>query len=119
MDYNKAKWDWVITVSATPSLNKMKGRWALSNWKNKYRKQLKGYEVFKLKSKKKAIILVERYGSRMYDYDNLAGGFKSCGDVLKEKGLIVDDSPKWIDVSFTQIKVKRGKEKTVIKISYA
>ena len=38
---------------------------------------------------------------------------------MKEKGLIVDDNPKWIQVLTNHIKVKRGKEKTVVKISYA
>jgi len=110
--------DFIITVTATPSLNKMKSRWSLSNWKNKYRRELKGYEAFKLKKNKKAIIEVKRYGSRMYDYDNFAGGAKSLIDLLKEKGLIVDDSPKWLDISFSQVKTKRGLEKTVLMISY-
>ncbi|MFA5037440.1 MAG: hypothetical protein WC479_09740 [Candidatus Izemoplasmatales bacterium] len=109
-----------ITISATPSLNKMRGRWALTNLKRKYRKEFEGYEVFALKEKKRMKVTVQRFGSRILDLDNYVAGFKVVGDFLTEKGIIVDDSPKWLDLEFLpQVKCKRGEEKTVLIITEA
>lgn len=101
----------------TPSLNQLKGRWALVNYKRKYQRLLKGYELFRLKEKKKVRLTYQRHGSRLLDSDNLMGGTKNLTDVLKEKGLMVDDCPEWCEiVMLPQVKCPRGKEKIWVKI---
>jgi len=104
---------------ATPSLNKLNGRWAKLNWKKKFLSRLKNYEYIAPKKKFFAKLTITRHGSRILDTDNYHGGVKSLVDSIKEKGLIVDDSPKWCDIIFQeQVKCKRGQEKTEIEISY-
>src|SRR6476660_2607768 len=41
----------------------------------------------------KARVLVQRYGGRVLDADNLAGGAKDLVDGLRDNGLIVNDDP--------------------------
>lgn len=105
-----------ITMTATPSLNKLHGnRWQMSNWKKKYLKELYHYE-YCCQAKEKVKLTIFRYGSRLLDNDNLIGGCKPLIDALKEKGLIRDDSPGWIDLHILQTKVKRGEEETIVTI---
>ncbi len=104
---------------ATPSLNKLNGRWAKLNWKKKFLSRLKNYEYLAPKKKCLSRLEITRYGSRILDKDNYHGGVKSLMDSIKEKGLIVDDSPKWCDIIFNeQVKCKRNQEKTEVEISY-
>lgn len=105
-----------ITVSVTPSLNAMKGKWALTNYNRKYKKQLAGYERFALKEKRKVKMRITRYGSRLLDRDNMIGGTKSILDAIRRTGMIVDDSPKWVHIEYAQEKCKRGLEKTVVEV---
>jgi len=102
---------------ATPSLNEILGkRWAEFNWKKKYLKALAGYECYRLKTKKKMKISYYRYGSRELDHDNFVGGCKPLQDTIKEKGIIVDDRPEWLETEYYQVKCKRGLEKMVVRI---
>lgn len=107
-------------TSVTPSLNKIiSKRWAEYNAKKKYLRQLSGYELLAHKKKRKASITVIRYGSRALDHDNCMGGLKPLIDSIKELGLIVDDSPKWLDLKVEQKKCKRGLEHCIVKIKEA
>lgn len=107
----------IFEVTATPSLNKLKGhKWAWVNYKRRYKRELQGYELLALKKKVKCKMVITRYGSRLLDADNYAGACKILIDQIKNKGLIVDDSPKWLDISFEQVKCRRGMEKTVVEI---
>lgn len=45
--------------------------------------------------------------SRMLDTDNLIGGFKGVRDAIKRLGVIVDDSPKWLDALYEQRPAKK------------
>lgn len=54
--------------------------------------------------------------SRLIDLENLWGGSKPIRDSLERRGWIWNDSPKWSDLIITQRKVKKGEEKTWIKI---
>jgi len=104
-------------VTATPSLNKLhSSKWQMSNWKKKYLKEFRNYEFAIPQAKKFRLVEIERCGSRMFDKDNFIGGCKPLLDTLKTKGFIVDDSAKWVEVLYKQIKCKRGQEKTIIKL---
>ena len=105
-----------FTVSATPSLNKLhSNRWQMVNAKKKYLKELRGYEVYRLKEKKKMKLIYERHGSRFLDQENWFGSTKVLTDAIKEMGLIVDDRQEWLDIQhLPQVKCKRGEEKTEV-----
>lgn len=47
-------------------------------------------------------VTIERHGARMLDPDNFTGGLKVLIDGLKNTGLILDDSPKHIELSASQ-----------------
>lgn len=101
---------------ATPSLNKMVGRWVGSNWKKKFLSRLQGYELIKSKKCRKQL-KIQRFGSRILDEDNYHGGCKKMIDAIKEKGLIVDDRPEWCEIIFLpQCKCSRIYEKTIVEI---
>lgn len=108
----------IITLTATPSLNKLHGnKWQMLNWKKKYLKELKGYEYVVGVAKGKRKVTVTRYGSRFLDIDNLWGSMKPLFDALKERKLIIDDNGKYLVVDFQpQEKVSRGDELTSIII---
>lgn len=107
----------IVFDIATPSLNKLNGRWSKLNWKKKFLSYLRNYEFLALKKKQKKTLIIERYGSRLLDRDNYHGGCKPMIDAIKEKGLIVDDSPKWCEIEWKeQVKSKRTEEKTIINI---
>lgn len=46
-------------------------------------------------------------GKRAYDYGNCVGGLKSALDQLVKLGLLVDDSPKWVDDCYLQESAER------------
>lgn len=107
----------IIFDIATPSLNKFKGKWATLNWKKRFLSKLHNYEFLALKKKIKKTIIIQRLGSRLLDEDNYHGGCKPMVDAIKEKGLIVDDCPKWCEIKWKkQVKCKRSEEKTIIEI---
>ncbi len=54
--------------------------------------------------------------SRLIDVENLYGGAKVIRDKFQRLGWIYNDSPKWSDLILTQRLVKKGQEKTWIKI---
>lgn len=54
--------------------------------------------------------------SRLIDIENLYGGAKPIRDKFERLGWIFNDSPKWSSLDLTQRKVKKGEEKTWIKI---
>lgn len=56
------------------------------------------------KTKKRIKFYSQR--TRLLDSDNLAGGFKGMRDAIKRVGLIVDDSPKWLEAEYFQVKGK-------------
>ena len=96
-------------VSVTPSLNAIKGKWGRQNIKKRYEKEMQGYELIPadqtwLQERKKRKITIERHGKRLIDYDNFVGGCKSLTDLIKQKGLIVDDSPEWVEIEYQQYK---------------
>lgn len=55
--------------------------------------------------------------SRLIDVENLYGGSKPIRDTLARRGWIYEDGPNWSSLVITQRKVKKGDEKTWVKIS--
>ncbi len=88
-------------VTATPSLNQLRQPWQYAKWKALYNKELKNYEFLRLWKSIKTRLFITRYSdSKPLDKDNYHGGCKPLIDVIKEKGLIWDDSEKWCDIQF-------------------
>lgn len=90
-----------------------------SGWQ--YRKERKAYAVAVSKSTPqpeepsqataKRRVWVNRLwgkGQRGFDVDNLAWGFKPLYDELKERGWILEDSPKWVERIYQQSKSEDG-----------
>lgn len=63
-----------------------------------------------LLAKGKRKVTVERHGPKQLDFCNLVGGLKGIVDNLTELGLLVDDSPKWVEFEVRDIPIKRGEE---------
>lgn len=61
-------------------------------------------------------LLITRYGSRLLDADNLAGGCKPLIDAVRRSGLISDDDPKSVELVFAQYQCKRGDERTEVEV---
>lgn len=99
------------------SQNKWVGRhWsvkhkATKDWETEIFAALNG-KIQKAKGKMK--LKVQSYRKRLLDEQNLWGGLKPTLDAMKRLGLIVDDSPKWLEMSVGQ-KVQPG-EYTVIEL---
>ncbi len=78
----------------------------------------RNWVVFAVGLDKKALVRITRYGSRMLDDDNFRGGAKPLVDALKDAGLIVDDSPKWMTAEYKQVKCTRKEAWTEVEVTY-
>lgn len=82
-------------------------------------KALDGVLPGEAESPKRARVCVNRFSRRLLDDDNAAAGCKPIVDCIKEAGLIVDDSRKWIDLVVDQTQVKdEAEERTEIQITW-
>jgi len=61
-------------------------------------------------------VTITLHHSRLFDQDNSYGACKVIFDALKAQGLIVDDSPEWLDAHVEQKKCKHKERHTVIKL---
>ena len=61
-------------------------------------------------------VTITLYHSRLFDKDNAYGACKVIFDALKAQGLIVDDSPEWLEASVKQEKCKHKERHTVIEL---
>jgi len=106
-----------VTISeAVPSLNvTLKEHWSnKTRRRNKFQVQIGQQLILNYKStarlramdKLKREVTIHSQRMRTLDQDNLTGGAKSLIDALKKLGLIVDDTPTWVDVTYTQDKGK-------------
>lgn len=106
----------LLLPAATPSLNKvLRCHWAV-------RKRLKASwsllvlravgnsgNMAALKATGKRHVTVVRFGKKVADYDNLVGGCKSLLiDNLVAHGLLVDDSPTWLECEYLQDRPPKG-----------
>jgi hypothetical protein len=60
---------------------------------------------------------VHRAGWNLLDEDNLAGGAKPLVDGLTNAGVLVDDSPKWATLQYSQ-SVDRKNQHTTITLEW-
>lgn len=81
-----------------------------------YIEYLRKYKAKPKQAEAKCYIEITSLRTRMLDKDNLIGGCKGLVDSLKKLEMIVDDSPKWVEVKYDQIVVSKGKQQTVIEI---
>ena len=70
---------------------------------------------YKVKNREKRIVRFMSFRLGMLDMGNLAGGFKPLEDALVDMDLLVDDSPKYADISYFQ-KIERENPRTEILI---
>ena len=62
---------------------------------------------------------ITRISCHPLDADNLAGGCKFLIDAIRRRGLIPDDDPASVEISFRQIKAKtKAEEGTSIRITF-
>lgn len=54
---------------------------------------------------------------RILDQDNFIGGCKGIIDAMKRLGMIVDDTPKLIDVEYEQVFAPAKEAKTILEVS--
>jgi len=109
----------VIEISvATLSRNQLDSM----HWSNrsKYSKNWQSliYAAFKFKCPKasgKVFLKITGYRPRLLDHDNFIGGCKGVLDAMKRLGIILDDSPDFIEVQYEQRKVKNAETKTVFE----
>lgn len=80
------------------------------------RPTLDGLEPRKEEGQERITLRITRSSTRLLDADNFAGGCKPLIDQLRYAGLIPDDSPEKVEITFTQKKVKKGQEGTLIEI---
>lgn len=59
-----------------------------------------------------------RYGTRLLDVDNFAGGCKGLLDACRYENLIPGDDPTLINLEFSQVKVRKADVGTEILITY-
>ena len=102
-----------------PSLNKVlrmhwtKRRKLLEAWMWMIRVAW-GHPLTTCQIKRKVTITLHH--SRLFDKDNAYGACKVIFDALKSQGLIVDDSPEWLEASVKQEKCKHKERHTVIQL---
>jgi hypothetical protein len=70
----------------------------------------------KEKGQERVVVRITRQATRLLDADNLAGGCKPLIDQLRYARLIPDDSPEQVEITFTQTKVKKGQEGTLVEL---
>ena len=107
---------------ATPSLNEVNGwHWAK---KHKWTKQI-GLLVRLTRARRAEVawvrerrmqVTITRYGSRELDDDNFRGGCKGLIDALVREGVILDDSPRWVTVTYVQVKCSRKEARTMVSV---
>jgi hypothetical protein len=68
------------------------------------------------KGQERIVLRIVRKATRLLDADNLAGGCKPLIDQVRYAGLIPDDSPDKVEITFTQQKVKKGEEGMMVEI---
>ena len=96
--------------------NLVVGRISHAIFERPARPTLDRLEPRKEKGEERIVVRITRSSTRLLDADNLAGGCKPVIDQLRYAGLIPDDSPEKVEITFTQKKVKKGQEGTLIEI---
>jgi hypothetical protein len=61
-------------------------------------------------------VWIERRGVREIDHDNLVGGCKPLLDALERSGLIWRDSPRFLQVQYSQSKTTAKRASTLVVV---
>lgn len=86
------------------------------DWRQEiYIEYLRKYRSKPKQAKEKRYVQITSLRTRKLDMDNLIGGCKGLVDALKKHDLIVDDSPKWIEVEYKQ-GIESKNPRTVIEV---
>lgn len=106
---------------ATPSLN----RWQRMHFHERRRVKkemvmivglaLHGRVGWRTAARKREV-KITRYSARTLDVDNLVGGCKPLVDALVTAGVLVDDSPEWVTVTYAQGKERRVFGRTLVEV---
>jgi hypothetical protein len=105
----------------TPSQNSLSGySWRRRTiWRKKFESELLG-ECLRQRLKRpvttKRKVTITRHSAGTLDKGNLIGGCKPLLDALVRLGLLVDDSPEWLDDHYRQVKCPRKAARTEICI---
>ena len=117
----------VTIAKRTPSLNET-GRWAWqggrsgSGWRKRWELQIWGGLLRSAfgagRNETRMRLTVTSYRLKLCDPDNLKGGMKVLVDALRRSGMLVDDSPEWLDFPEpAQVRVRhRHQQKTVVTL---
>lgn len=115
---------WTLRVPIpTPSLNTIQGKhWAIVQATKKNMAlavmcALSSGPKVPVAAGKRRLTIV-RHGKGLLDSDNLAGGCKGLIDALKHRGLVIDDDPEHLEVTFHQVLVKSDPH-TIVRIEEA
>lgn len=112
----------IVLPEATPSLNQLlRMHWA------KRRRMAKGAALaIRMQTlaapvaSEKRRVRIERHGKKTLDEDNAYGGCKLVIDCLKDLDLLVDDSPRWLELEVTQSRCAKGEApQTIITLENA
>ncbi len=61
-------------------------------------------------------VTIERHGKRALDADNAAGGAKGFIDELRAFKLLVDDSPRWMELVTVHVPLAKGEKPYTVVI---
>lgn len=115
--------EWVLTIpESLPSQNETERRAyrceGPKNRKRWARMIMVGAAIAKIPDATgKRRVVIERHASRRFDRDNQYGGAKGFVDELKKFGLLVNDSPKWLDLVNVHVPLGKGeKAHTLVRL---
>jgi len=84
-------------------------RWRAAGWLTD---DLRGFATFAIKADghRRHVTFTRRYAGREREMDhaNLVGGMKGVVDAMVRVGLLVDDSPKWFEAEYVQVRSDRS-----------
>lgn len=70
----------------------------------------------KAPGRSRVALRITRRGSKLLDCDNLAGGCKPLIDQLRYAGIIPNDDPASVEITFAQEKTKKALQGTLIEV---
>ena len=105
----------------TPSLNRLQRMHfhARTRLRNQYEQviRLQMNQLNAAKSHQFRRVTIQRYGARLLDHDNFVGGCKPLLDALTRAGLLWDDSPGYLRVTYAQVSGAGKNYRTVLTIT--
>ena len=86
-------------------------RFRYTNYRNKWYDAMRLFPMERTVKewRRVEIVRVMKKGARPFDDCNLRQGCKPIHDALKKRGYLYDDSPAWMECSYSQIKLVEAK----------